>query len=1076
MEVRVLGPLEVREAARSVDVGGPRQRALLARLVVDANHAVSVEALLDELWVGRPPTGAKEALQSRVSRLRRSLGGDGRLVARGPGYVLRLDADELDASRFESLVRQARDAAGLGEAELVADLLGEAEGCWRGSALGEFPDDPVVHAEGRRLDQLRIASAEERFAAELAIGHHAQVVGDLEALVGLHPLRERLWGHLIVAFYRCGRQADALRAYGQLRHILAEELGIEPSAELVDLEEAVLLQKPELDWRPRDVRDEPQSVSTGTHASGRRPGPGNLPTPSTSFVGRVQELSRVSLLLDGARLLTLTGPGGVGKTRLALELASRAETCPEGAWVVELASLASPDLVPQAVASALGVSEQAGRTVTESLVEWLRSRRVLVVMDNCEHLVDACAGLAEVLLRACPGLRLLATSRQPLRVPAETIWALAPLEGPEHGASGGPAVVLDNDAARLLVERARAVRPRLELDDTEIDAIVELCARLEGIPLAIELAAARASVLSFEQLRSRLDGRLQICATTSLTSAARHRSVQATLDWSYDLLSGSEQTLLRGLSVFAGGFTLEAVEEMWDGEADGPQLLDLLGSLVDKSLVGVDHRRGPRYRLLQVVRQYAADKLDETEEAQLRDRHCDLHLRWAERAEPLAFGADPAPVLERVEIEHDNFRAALAWSLDAAPGDDRGLRLAHALHMLWIREHISEGRRWLEAFLTRDSHNLGLRSDVSRRAGILANVSDDHAAATALTTQAVTLAREAGDTARLARATSSAAALAVIQGHVDSERALLEESLCLARECVATSAPPQPFVLSQCLWHAAESEFRHGRYDDARRAAQDSLAAAPGDWLAESNALILMARIHREQGDFVTAALHLERCFAVRGNVGDVGTAVVVNELGVLAWERDDLPAARSHYAHARELSRSQENHFTIPLTLAGQAELAAAVNDLQAAVELVEAAAVLARRSIDISVTASVLNRVGDIRAVAGHIDLADAAYMEALALSDRAEMPWHQAAALEGLAFVRLAGDRPEDAARLLGAAAARREGIGAQPPRSVLPSIGDRCRAASAVLGPACFETCHRAGREARGAALRPSITTS
>ena len=633
MEIRILGPLEVTDGTRVLEVGGLRQRALLARLAVAANRVVAVDSLVDELWGPEPPAGARQALQAQVSRLRKVLGDADRLVARAPGYVLRLGPDELDTARFEALLAQARAAAAEGDRGTAARRWADAEGLWRGPALAEFADAAFAQAEAARLGELRLGATEARIEAELELGRHHQVVAELEGLVGNHPYRERLWAQLILAFYRAGRQADALAAYQRLRHVLGHELGIAPSPELARLEEAVLLQKPELEWvqplggpvdQKLDVRDQP---TTKTRS--------NLPVPRSSFVGRAQEFTELTTLLQQGRLVTIVGPGGAGKTRLAIELAHRVSPDYGDIRLVELAPLADPSLVLATVAGECGVREELGREPLEALVAVLESDRTLLVLDNCEHLLDSAAHLVDALLGAVPRLSVLATSREPLRVEGERVWRTPALPVPSS-VDLRAADLLEFDAARLFVYRATDADHRFKLTDDNARTVAEICRRLDGIPLAIELAAARVPALTPAQIASRLDHRFALLRTGARTAPARQRTLLATLEWSHDLCLHGERTLYRRLAVFAGGFTLEAAEAICSGETIGQSdVLDLLATLTDRSLVVVHKgREEARFDLLETLRAFALEKLEAAAEgAAVRDRHLGFYGKLAARAD-----------------------------------------------------------------------------------------------------------------------------------------------------------------------------------------------------------------------------------------------------------------------------------------------------------------------------------------------------------------------------------------------------------------------------------------------------------
>jgi non-specific serine/threonine protein kinase len=530
--------------------------------------------------------------------------------------------------------------------------------------------------------------------------------------------------------------------------------------------------------------------------------PNNLPRQLTSFVGRERELAEVKRLLGEAPLLTLTGAGGAGKTRLALRVAAEASgDFADGVWLVELAPLANPTLVPQAVATALGVREAPGRALTDTLTEYLHTREILLVFDNCEHLVAAAAQLTETLLQACPRLRILATSREALGLAGELAWRVPSLTlpDPDRFAGAGPgaeSILVEYEAVRLFLDRATFALPSFALSDQNAPTIAQICRRLDGMPLAIELAAARVRALTVEQIAERLDDRFRLLTGGSRTSLPRQQTLRATVDWSYDLLSEAERVLLHHLSVFSGGWALEAAEAVCGGDAvPSSAVLDLLVQLVDRSLVlaepqGVEER----YRLLETVRQYAREKLLEAGEANgVRDRHRDYFLSLAEQADPELRGREQLTWLERLTREQDNLRAAIEWSLTRDPAET-ALRLAGALGWFWdLRGHWSEGRAWVERCLELATPNDAqpdrtatqvapwVRGRIFLAAGILALVQTDFAAARPSLEEAIQLSRSAGDHWGVARALMSLAPVEAYQGRHGEAAAHLQEGLALFR-------------------------------------------------------------------------------------------------------------------------------------------------------------------------------------------------------------------------------------------------------------------------------------------------------
>jgi predicted ATPase/DNA-binding SARP family transcriptional activator len=667
-----------------LDLGAARVRLLLALLLVRAGEVISADRLVEELWDADPPETGRHTMQSCVYRLRQALGADAwRLETRPPGYQLKVSADELDARRFQELAEQGRDALAGGRPEVAAGLLGEALHLWRGSALADLLDSSALAGERARLEGMRLTVVEDRVEADLAVGRHAALVAELERLVSEHPFRERLWGQLMVALYRAGRQAEALQAFRRAREVLGEELGLEPSPWLSRLQEQILLHDPDL--------GQPQAVGPLRPAH-------NLPAQLTSFVGRRRELADLAGLLATRRLITLTGPPGSGKTRLAMEAATRSvEHYPHGVVFVALAELEEPDLVASAVAAPLGVSA-SDRPVPEALVDYLKARRLLLVLDNFEHLLRA-APLVGRLLDAAPRLRVLATSRAPLRLSGEQEYGVAALPIPEAAAlkSEDPTRF---DVLALFADRARAIDPHLTLTVDNAPLAAEVAARVDGLPLAVELAAARLRLFPLGELRRRLERVLPLLTEGPTDRPRRQRTLRDAIAWSYDLLDTPKRALLRRLGIFRGGFTLEAAEAVASG-APVHDLLADLSALVEGSMLGRPAEAGPvRYSMLETIREYALDQLRAGgEEQQTARRHADLYANLVAQAEPELTRAKQAEWLERLAAEHANLLAALRWAKQTG-NTELGLLLAARMWRFWaLRGHFAEGRRWLEDLL-----------------------------------------------------------------------------------------------------------------------------------------------------------------------------------------------------------------------------------------------------------------------------------------------------------------------------------------------------------------------------------------
>ncbi|WP_214403865.1 BTAD domain-containing putative transcriptional regulator [Pseudonocardia lacus] len=671
----VLGPVAVWTAdGDPVPVPGRKVRALLAALLVHEGRAVGADRLVDDLWGEAPPANPAGSLSGKVSQLRRALAaaqpGSNRLVASPPpGYRLRLDADALDAHRFRALTARARRTR---DPRSRAALLADALALWRGPAFADVAGEPFAGAAAARLDEERVTALEDHAEARLAAGEHRELVAELAELAAAHPLRERLQELHMRALHLSGRAPEALAAYAAVRGRLATELGVDPGPELAAVHRTIL-------------SGDPGPVAPGPPRS-------NLPAPTTDLVGRDEDVRGVRARLASARLVTLTGPGGVGKTRLAVAAAEGlVDRFADGVRFAELGSLSAGSVGGAAavVTAALDVRDLAGAGLpaVRRLTEALATRRLLLVLDNCEHVVDDAADLAGRLLRAAPGLRILATSREPLGLRGEVVCAVAPLEVPAGLAAADPVALAGVPAVRLFVARASAAAPGFALDGDTAEAVAVLCRRLDGLPLALELAATRVRALGVHQLVARLDDRFRLLATGHRDAPARQRTLHAVVDWSWELLSGPERTVLRRLAVHADGCTLDAAEQV--GAEEGPDVgidvADVLVRLVDRSLVAVvPGADGPRYRLLESVAAYCLDRLDAAAETErVRDRHGRYYAQLVERAEQGLYGADQRRWLHRLDAETANLRAAL----DRATADgaaELALRLVVALAWYWV--------------------------------------------------------------------------------------------------------------------------------------------------------------------------------------------------------------------------------------------------------------------------------------------------------------------------------------------------------------------------------------------------------
>jgi predicted ATPase len=650
VEFGILGPLEVRVAGRPLPVPGARQRALLVALLLRRGHVVPVDRLVDEVFGEAPPREARNALQTYVTRLRQSLGPAAAIVTtRAPGYVLDIPGDAVDAERFAALLGQAR----VTEAPSGAlALLDQGLALWRGPAYAEFAST-FARGEALRLQELRLAAEEDRAVLLLRLDRVAEATAALEAIAASEPWRERAVELLVTALAWAGRTAHALEALAGYRDRLRDELGLDPSPKLRRLEEQVL----------RGTLAPVAPVRSGHDRRGRAARP-------TTFVGRERELTLVREAIAAAPLVTLVGPGGVGKTRLAQEVAD----IQDPVWWVDLAPLRDPGTVLYAVVDAVDIDLLPGTRLPDALHQWARRAHGLLVLDNCEHLLAAVAELADELLTTASGLSLLATSRERLAIAGELVLDVPPLEVPPPGApEGGPAV-------QLFLDRAQAADPAVATSPPLLWRVADICRALDGLPLAIELAAARIGTLTVDDLADRLDTRFELLRTGHRSGDSRHQALQAVVDWSFELLGGDEQRLFLRLSVFAAEFDIAAAETVAaDDDLPAGRVTHLVARLAEQSMLTRPGTSGVgRYRMLETLRAYAASRLPDVEAERLRRRHASFMVDLAERAEAGLYGPDEAAWARRVESWLDDLRAAWSWARDTGEVD-LAVRLAAAL-------------------------------------------------------------------------------------------------------------------------------------------------------------------------------------------------------------------------------------------------------------------------------------------------------------------------------------------------------------------------------------------------------------
>ncbi|MGZ4289338.1 MAG: BTAD domain-containing putative transcriptional regulator [Gaiellaceae bacterium] len=665
LEIRLLGPFEVLAGGTPADVGGSKRQALLAMLALREGRVVDVDALVDGLWGEELPSAPRNALHHHIARLRAALGEDS--IAGSPdGYALK--GAQVDAVHFEELLADTRSALRDRDVPAAADAVAAALALWRGSALQGLTGTTWFGAEARRLETLHVDALEEDFEVRLALGEHRELTPELRSALADNPFRERLWGQLMLALYRSGRQADALETFQEARRVLTDELGLEPGPELRQLQEAILAHDSAIAAVPFDRR--------------RR---GNLPAPSTSFVGREDELAQVSGMLQEHRLVTLTGPPGVGKSRLAVETARSLEhECPDGIWLVEFARAGSPDDAVRLLARAVDVR---GADPLARVTSRLRDAEALVVLDACEHVLEEAARIASTLLAECSQVRILATSREALRVAGEVRIPVAPL---------------GSTAVELFLERARAARPGFEADAEAVALATEIARRVDGLPLAIELAAARVNVLGLAELVSILERRAALLRDSPAAADPSRTALQELVEWSYDLLHGDEKTVLQQLAVHRGGASLASLAAVAaTHDLDEATVAYLVAALVDKSIVSASFAGGTaRYDMLDTVREYVLERLAESDGlVAARRAQAEYFAGLADEARVGLRGPEWLRWQSRLELENDNLWAALAYALDSRDGAV-AVRLGTLGWYFALADRISEGRRFVDLTLS----------------------------------------------------------------------------------------------------------------------------------------------------------------------------------------------------------------------------------------------------------------------------------------------------------------------------------------------------------------------------------------
>ncbi len=932
VRVWLLGGFKVSVGPRTIQGDAWRLKkavALIKLLALASDHRLHREQAMDVLWPDSGRRAASNNLRQALHAARRALASD---PSEGSRYLWSEDESLVlcaegqlwvDVDAFEEAAATARRAREPATYRATLDLYG-------GDLLPEDRYEGWAESRREELRRLYITLLVELAGFYEERDEHWLAIEALRKATAKEPTLEEAHASIMRLHALSGRPEQALSQYERLRDALSRELGTQPGATTRRLRDEIaagrLLPTPSA-----APSQEEQPPGAGRH---------NLPLPRTSFVGREREMVEAKRMLAMTRLLTLTGAGGSGKTRLALEVTrDLVGVYPDGVCLVELAPLSEGELVPQEVAGALKVSERPGELLTDTIADALGDKRLLLILDNCEHLVEAAARLVDVLLDSCPRLRVLATSREPLGVGGEVVWQVSPLSLPDptDGESDGAGVesLMRCEAVRLFVERARLRLPDFGLTGENAGAVARVCRRLDGIPLAIELATARMGALAVEQVAQRLEVSLDVLKGASRSAAPRQQTLRATLDWSHDLLSEIERALFGRLSVFAGGWTLEVAEAVCsEGSIEQSDVLDLLGGLVDKSLVvaGASTSGAVRYRMLEPIRQYAREKVEQSGEAELvRDRHAESFLALAQEAE--LDGPEQRLWVERLEVEHDNLREALSWALERGEAD-LGLRFGEALWRFWYqRGYLSEGIRWMERVLAGGEPAASpVRVRALEGMGWLTQFQADFGRAEATYGEMLELSRELGDKGNVATALNSLGTLAAQQGDTERARALLKENMEVLEELEEEGSPATALK----RFHALNLLGYLAIYDEddyARGTAlwEESLELAREIGDPDRVGIMLSNLGHPAllQGDFERARTLSEEALAFAQELGSSGVDLAPSasiNLGLALLGLGEHERAATPFEEALVMSQDMGRKPQVLESLEGMASLAVAL------------------------------------------------------------------------------------------------------------------------------------------------------
>ncbi len=992
LTIRLFGPLDVRVAGKPLPRLRSRRGAwLLALLALRHGREVQREWLAGVLWPESDPEKSLENLRRTLTNLRAALGKQKDRL-RSPTLrtlILDLSGDAFaDVVAFDSLL-----------AKQDPTQLEQALELYRGPLLEDCLEDWAVPERESRA-QAYVTALECLARNAIQQNSPLEAVSFLRRIVAVDALNESAYRLLMRALTDAGDYAAMTRGYRDLQRLLRREMNADPDPETVTLFHTLsretrrhlgTLQKEATARYSRANHRE--ALPAPSPASFPQP---NLPVPITSFIGREAEREEVRRLLSARRLLTLTGTGGVGKTRLAVQVASEVTTeYSGGVWFVDLAPISDPALVEQAVAIVLGVKAVADRPLLDLLGEKL-CEPTLLLLDNGEHLIAACARLAEALLARCPSLRLLATSRESLNVQGGAVWrvpslSLPVLSSPEEKEGVDELVVYDG--IRLFVERARLVSPDFVLARQNTSLVMQICRRLDGIPLAIELAAARLQGLSVEQIATRLDDRFRLLTRGNRGALPRHQTLRAAIEWSYDLLSPAERTMLRRVTVFAGGWTLEAAEALCtsgsEGDTDPEEILredvaDLLVQLVDKSMAIYNSEPPPgRFHLLETIRQYASQQpRPPREEEALRRRHRDWYLQFAGEADEQLIGPEQGFWLGRLEAEHDNLRAALDFCAGEPGGSEAALRMTGSLGRFWeMRGYLYEGRRRTEEALRRDGAQKSKAARVNSlySAGVLAIQQFALAEARVWLEEGLEICREQDDRKKRSSFLDTLGLVELEAGNTHGAARLFQESLDLSRALQDRKGMAESFN------NLGRAAFAQGEYAAARAFHEESLALWRefGDRLAISSVLVNLGNLSHMQGDFAEARAIYEETLRLKRELGQtIGVALVLSNLGLLVSRQGDYPAALAFHEECLQLRRELGDRSGIASALNNLGEVALNQQDWARAQPLLEESLTLAQSIGDNTICAITLNNLGVMAQQQGDSESAETYLQQSLAL----------------------------------------------------------------------------------------------